>query len=327
MNPLISVIIPVYNVEKYIDRCITSIVEQTYKNLEIILVDDGSPDSSGVICDEWAKKDSRVIVYHKQNGGLSDARNFGTDKATAELITYIDSDDYILPEYVEYLYKNLIENDADISCCDFKFVYGEESLLFFEENNGLNNVEKVSGKKACYDLMTSVLGTYYVIAPCKLYKKQILKNAQYPVGRYHEDEATTYKYLYAADYVAKGDKKLYAYFQNESSIMHKRNEKRHKDCVWALSERSKFFKLNQDRYMEVASLDGFLSYYIYCNYDENKRFTKEAVRFAKQHWFNGDLSSKSKLKFLLYAISPRLYKKVINILFEQSAVKVNSADE
>lgn len=316
MDPLISVIVPVYNVENYIDRCIVSIVEQTYKNLEIVLVDDGSPDNSGSICDEWAQRDNRIVVYHKQNGGLSDARNFGTARAKGEFITYVDSDDYILPDYVEYLYKNLVENDADISCCNFVYVYSDERLICFEKNVELNVVEKITGEKACYDLMTSDLGTFFVIAPCKLYKKQIIEKAQYPVGRYHEDEATTYKYLYAADYIAKGDKKLYAYYQNDSGITHNKSEKNHRDVVWALNERSAFFRSKSNRYLEVASYSGFLSYYIYSNYDENKRFNKEVFAFAKQHWFNGDLSLKAKFKFILYAMSPKLYKKTINVLFE-----------
>ena len=316
MEPLISIVIPVYNVEKYIDRCIVSVVEQTYKNLEIILVDDGTPDDSGKLCDEWAEKDDRIVVYHKPNGGLSDARNYGTERANGEFVTYIDSDDYVLPEYVEYLYNNLVACNADISCCDFENVYKAERLLAFEKNNEKGNVEKVTGKNACYNLMVGDSCEYYVVAWAKLYKRQIVEDYQYPVGRYHEDEATTYKYLYSADYIAKGDKKLYAYYQNDSGITHNKGEKNHKDTVWAVSERSMFFKEKHDRQMEIASWVGLMSYYIYRNYDLPKRFTKEVYTFARQHWFNGDLTPKAKFKFLLYALSPRLYKKIINVLFE-----------
>ncbi len=316
MNPLVSVVVPVYDVEKYIDRCIVSIVEQTYENLEIILVDDGTPDNSGIICDEWAKKDNRIVVYHKQNGGLSDARNFGTAKAKGEFVTYIDSDDYVLPEYVEHLYNNLVKHNADISCCDFENVYSEERKLDFDKNKEMNTISKTSGRNACRDLLASKNGFFYVIAPCKLYKKNILEQYKYPVGRYHEDEATTYKYLYSSETVVSSDKKLYAYFQNQTSITHNKSNKRREDSVWALTERTKFFQLQQDRETEIAAWDGLISFYIYENYDVLKRFSKDAYAFAKQHWFNGDLSSKAKIKFILYAISPRLYKKVINILFE-----------
>lgn len=314
MDPLISVIVPVYNVEKYIERCIVSIVEQTYKNLEIILVDDGTPDKSGVICDEWAQRDNRIVVYHKQNGGLSDARNYGTVKANGELITYIDSDDYVLPEYVEYLYNNLVAYDADISCCDFECVYKADRNLKFKENDKIINVDKVTGKNACYDLMAGIYWQYYVVAYGKLYKKQIIDKYQYPIGRYHEDEATTYKYLYSADYVVKGDKKLYAYYQNAAGITHNKSERNHRDVVWALNERSAFFKEKQDRKMEILSWSSLMSYYIYRNYDGRpKRFNKEVYKFACQHWFNGDLTSKAKLKFVLYEVSPRLFKKIIDM--------------
>ena len=115
MEELISVVVPVYNVEKYIDKCINSIINQTYKNLEIILVDDGSPDNCGNICDEYAKKDNRIIVIHKENGGLSDARNTGIEVSKGKYITFIDSDDYISDNYVSFLYNLIIEYKADIS--------------------------------------------------------------------------------------------------------------------------------------------------------------------------------------------------------------------
>lgn len=114
-KPLISIIVPVYNVEKYIRRCVDSLINQTYKNLEIILIDDGSPDNSGAICDEYAKLDNRVKVIHKENGGVSSARNVGLDSASGEYIGFMDSDDYITPDMYEVLYNNMVDNDADIS--------------------------------------------------------------------------------------------------------------------------------------------------------------------------------------------------------------------
>ena len=166
---LVSVIIPVFRVEDYLNRCVESIVNQTYDNLEIILVDDGSDDNCPHMCDEWAKKDDRIVVYHKQNGGLSDARNFGTDKANGELITYIDSDDYILPEYVEHLYNSLVEHNADISCCNFEYVYSAEREIGFNKNEELTGINKTSGKNACYDLLTSKNGFVYKSKKSKLY--------------------------------------------------------------------------------------------------------------------------------------------------------------
>lgn len=122
MNELISVIVPVYNVEKYSERCIESIINQTYKNLEIILVDDGSPDTCPMICDEYAKKDDRIVVIHKENGGLSDARNAGIEIAKGEYFAFIDSDDYISEEFLSKLYMSLKSNSAFMSICNFDYV-------------------------------------------------------------------------------------------------------------------------------------------------------------------------------------------------------------
>src|SRR5699024_3764138 len=122
----ISIIIPIYGVEKYIDRCVNSVVNQTYRNLEIILVDDGSPDNCPSICDEWAKKDRRIKVIHKKNGGLSDARNVGMNSATGELIGFIDSDDWVCEEMYQLLYENMKQNDSDISACGVKMVWEDD---------------------------------------------------------------------------------------------------------------------------------------------------------------------------------------------------------
>ena len=116
MNELVSVVVPVYKVEPYLERCIRSIIGQTYENLEIILVDDGSPDQCGAICDRFAQEDTRIKVYHKPNGGLSDARNYGVNRASGTYIAFIDSDDYISPHYIEYLYQLMVKYDADVSC-------------------------------------------------------------------------------------------------------------------------------------------------------------------------------------------------------------------
>ena len=121
--PLISVIVPVYKVEAYLDKCISSIVGQTYRNLEIILVDDGSPDNCGAICDAWAEQDSRIKVIHKENGGLSDARNAGMSAATGELLGFVDSDDHISPEMYQLLYERMIADNSDISACGVEMVF------------------------------------------------------------------------------------------------------------------------------------------------------------------------------------------------------------
>ena len=130
-NPLISIIVPVYNVEEYLDKCVESIVNQTYKNIEVILVDDGSPDNCPKMCDDWAKKDKRIKVIHKKNGGLSDARNKGIDESKGEYLSFVDSDDYITDNYVELLYNIISKEHADISMAKQYVVYPKKTINAF----------------------------------------------------------------------------------------------------------------------------------------------------------------------------------------------------
>ena len=132
-NELISIIVPVYNVEQYLEKCVCSIINQTYKNLEIILVDDGATDSSGNMCDELAKSDNRIKVYHKENGGLSDARNYGVERATGEYIGFVDSDDYIDSEMYEKLYEAIKKEDVDVAECNFRFIYSNRITNYTDD--------------------------------------------------------------------------------------------------------------------------------------------------------------------------------------------------
>ena len=219
LRPLISVIVPVYKVEKYLDRCINSIVNQTYRNLEIILVDDGSPDKCPLMCDEWQKKDERIRVIHKKNGGLSSARNAGLDIATGELIGFVDSDDFILPEMYEYLYGLIIENDADLSMCRFIYV-NEEGIPVQDEakaEDDCDSINVMSGDEALRILIT--LEWEYVLAWNKLYRSDIFRNIRYPEGRIHEDNFTAHHILGQCRRVAATNRKLYMYTQRDDSIM------------------------------------------------------------------------------------------------------------
>lgn len=128
MEHKISVVVPVYNVEKYLDRCVESILVQTFQDFELILVDDGSPDNCPQMCDNWAERDSRIRVIHKENGGLPDARNYGINAACGEYITFVDSDDWVEKEFLETLYQGMIQNNADVVQCNYQQVYGEKKI-------------------------------------------------------------------------------------------------------------------------------------------------------------------------------------------------------
>lgn len=236
MDAIISIVIPVYNVEKYLDRCLESVTNQTYKNLEIILVDDGSLDFSLTICKSWEKKDNRIKVFHKENGGLSDARNYGVTKANGEYIFFIDSDDCMSKDTIETLYKAIIDNDAEIACCDYA-IFSNDKPCF---TSGGECLVANGGAEACNTMMSK---TFMITAWANLIKKEIVVSNPYPVGRFQEDEATTYKYYYQSKKTVVFDRKLYGYFRNEKGIMKspENYKKNVMDMLTSLKEQLDFY--------------------------------------------------------------------------------------
>ena len=233
MKDLISVIIPVYKVEEYINRCIDSVINQTYKNLEIILVDDGSPDGCPKICDEYAKKDSRIRVIHKQNGGLSDARNVGIDNANGKYITFIDSDDWIPIDSINILYKNLINTKSEISSGCLLEVFSDNRKNY--SNNDYEVYSKIEGLKNLFllhDISNSASG--------KIYDISLFDNIRYPVGKLYEDLGTTYKLFAKCKNVVSTKKIVYYYFQNSQSIMHKSYSSKRLQSLDFMYEQKKF---------------------------------------------------------------------------------------
>lgn len=214
MDSLISVIVPIYNVEDYLDRCVDSIINQTYKNLEIILVDDGSPDNCPKMCDDYAKKDSRIKVVHKKNGGLSDARNAGMKVATGEYVSFIDSDDYISLDFYETLLQTIVDNDSDIVECSV--------VKFYEDNNFDEYSDDL--KVTNYDTLYALDGLinenpFKQHVWNKLYKSSVALDIPYAVGKLNEDEFWTYQVFGKAKKVTRINKTMYYYFQRGSSIM------------------------------------------------------------------------------------------------------------
>ena len=242
MDCLISVIVPVYKVEKYIRRCVDSVLNQTFTDFELILVDDGSPDNCGAICDEYALKDNRIHVIHKENGGLSDARNAGIDWAFAnsnsEWITFIDSDDWIHPKYLEALYNAVKKSGCEISICGF-----EET----EGNNPNVDEERLQPIMVYTEEFFCEKNVNAIVAWGKLYKKELFREICYPVGKLHEDEFTTYKLLFKYISIAIIEQPLYFYFFNNQSITKKDWNPRRFDGLDAIEEQLDFFKLYHPR--------------------------------------------------------------------------------
>ncbi len=213
---MISVIVPVYKVVKYLDRCVSSIVNQTYKDLEIILVDDGSPDSCGEMCDAWAAKDDRIRVIHKQNGGLSDARNAGLDFASGDYIAFVDSDDYIHTEFLQTLYTNITANDADMAICGFCKVDEQGQSFVSEEKETIE--ERLLDNTSALEYLG--IGKIKNTAWDKLYKKVLFADVRFPIGKISEDTFVMPRLLYACTSIHITSRELYYYVQNPTSIMH-----------------------------------------------------------------------------------------------------------
>ena len=244
----VSIIVPVYKVEKFLDRCIRSLIEQTYPNLEIILVDDGSPDSCGAKCDNWSNKDKRVISLHKKNGGLSDARNYGVRYATGDYIMFVDSDDYVANNIVELLLSEIFKYDADIACCN----YLKTTEDFSEFDKSVDEEYVLSGRDACLSMMNHFY--FLTTAWASLIRSDIVAKYEFPVGRNQEDEATTYKYYYASSKVVVTTAKLYGYYQNPNSIMNSHPERNTRELLMALSERMQFFEVNGETELKEKTL-------------------------------------------------------------------------
>ena len=214
-SDLISVIVPVYKVEAYLDRCVQSIVDQTYKNLEIILVDDGSPDNCPVLCDAWEKRDSRIRVIHKQNGGLSDARNAGIAMATGEYISFVDSDDWVATDMMRALLTRAVETQSDIVSCDALRVWddGRPSIpmIRVRGNFVMNRSEAMCALIQSSCLIQTVWS--------KLYKTTLAKQIPFLKGAVHEDEFWSWQLFALASRTATLDTALYYYYQRSDSIM------------------------------------------------------------------------------------------------------------
>ena len=235
-EPLISVIVPVYNVEKYIAACVDSILAQTYTKLEILLVDDGSTDSSGALCDEYARRNVRVRVIHQKNGGLSDARNTGMQSAQGTYFAFVDSDDFIAGDYIAYLYGMIEKHHAQIAVCGYQKVYpGDENSCYgtrTDKHNSVNSEKVYRTEEGLRQLLyqrgmiTSAWG--------RLFDASLFIQAdaiQFPVGKLHEDIAVMYKLFGAADTIVCGDEAKYYYLQRADSIVNRQFDRRRMDYI------------------------------------------------------------------------------------------------
>lgn len=237
-EPLISVIVPVYNVDKYLERCVQSIVGQTYENLEILLIDDGSSDLSGQFCDAWSAKDYRILVIHKQNGGQSEARNYGLDLALGDYIGFVDSDDFVVVEMYRILYREICKRQSDMAECRMVQFEGEPSKEIFNLDNQTSYVFETK------EIVRALLdGCYFTdTVPNMLIKSEIAKSVHFEVGKIHEDILWPYRVLVLCKRAVLTDKVLYAYYQRQGSTMLSAYSSKRFDGLNALQQRAEEVK-------------------------------------------------------------------------------------
>lgn len=261
---LISVVVPIYKVEKFLPTCIESLIKQSYKNMELILVDDGSPDLCPQICDKYKQLDSRIKVIHKTNGGLSDARNAGIEIAQGEWITFVDSDDYVGDDFLKTLYIMARKSNADISICDYESVLDDGA----EERKYTHVVEynNVECLKKTY--IPEVHGMEFT-AWGKLYRIGLFRDLgiRYPVGKIHEDTFTTYKLLYEANRIVFFDAIEYFYRRREESIMTSAFNKKRLVTLDATREACQFFERKKESELLELAINMHLRNYV-CIYND-----------------------------------------------------------
>ncbi len=237
-KPLISVIVPIYNVEEYLNKCVGSIVSQTYNNLEIILVDDGSLDGCPQICDKWSEQDERIKVIHKENGGLSDARNAGMEIMKGEYVSFVDGDDYIDERYIEVLYNNLVKYNAEISQVSFN----TEELLSSNEIK----INVLDASVSCKNFYISKIPQMMISSCAKLFKTDLIGNQRFPKGRNFEDQFFTPRVVYYAHNIVMSNERLYNYVNRQNSITRVPfNAQKMLDILWVMQENRRFFKENK----------------------------------------------------------------------------------
>ncbi len=212
LEPLISVIIPIYKVEDFLDECISSVISQTYRHLEIILVEDGSPDGCPEMCDKWAEKDRRIKVIHKANGGLSDARNAGLEVASGDYIAFVDSDDWIMPKMYEKMLLVMQLENADICACNMRSCYSDHENVWGCREYVIGNSEQI------LDMLYSDT-KYPVAAINKLYKRECWEELRFPVGKICEDAFTTFRLVHNAKRIVQIPEAFYCYRIRPQSIM------------------------------------------------------------------------------------------------------------
>ncbi|MCI8851967.1 MAG: glycosyltransferase [Lachnospiraceae bacterium] len=341
---LISVIIPVYKVEEYLERCVDSVLAQTYENLEILLVDDGSPDGCPALCDQYEARDPRVRVIHQQNLGLSGARNTGIQEAKGTWLSFIDSDDYVAADFIQSLYEACIRTGSPLSLCRWAYVHGEalpklgqgspltgpengQASLLWEKGRPGCVEPVVYGRRELMEQLYEPDGAYFVVAWNKLYRRELFAKIRYPLGQIHEDEATTHQIFHLAGQGAFVDRALYGYFVAPQSITRGFNPRR-LDWIKGVSDRLEFFEAHGYETLMPRALqafaDGMIDIYFGLvdfqpeNREEQKRIQRLVDQGRKRVRPYGRFPFRTALGYWLFIHMPRMYRKLLDQVKSES---------
>lgn len=307
-NPLISIIIPVYNVEKYLDKCVESVVNQTYRNLEIILVDDGSPDNCPKMCDEWAANDSRIKVIHLENTGVANARNTALRMAAGDYVGFVDGDDYVEPDMYQQLVELAMKYNSDITFCSYQIN---------DEDRGEAGCSEIPKDEVMKNVL---MGEYeYGVLWNKLYKSSVVKDLEMPPLKCSEDLPYNYFAMKNADKFVKTELKLYHYYQNEASTMHSSFSRSKYDAVKA---RKIMINDVTSAFKPYAVYDLVLSLYVFLNLslitnqcdDMLGDVRKEILDYKKDIMKSDLFTKKDKFKTFFLSLSLFVYKTVLKIM-------------
>ena len=316
MEALVSIIIPMYNVEKYIDECIKSVINQTYKNLEIILINDGSTDSSYDICKKYSEAEDRIVLINKENGGAASAKNFGLKIAKGDYITFVDSDDFIQYDMIEYMVNEIEKTKADIIQCDFINLYKDSKVI-----SKLDITEDTISSQMFLKLfLTEWKNSLFWN---KLFKKEVIKEVYFKEGRCIDDEFFTYKCVINSESITISNKIVYNYRMRKSGVMKSENSQKQilRDRIDYLMER---YNIVSDIYKDLDKefLEHMLTYFLIISrdyyIDENLiTYIKENIKYLK--WkilmFNIDIRIKMKI-IKLMTCNPKKYTSLKNQLNE-----------
>lgn len=317
MEKLITVIVPIYNVENYLKRCVDSIIQQKYNNLEIILVDDGSDDNSGKLCDEYTHTDSRIIVIHKENGGLSDARNAGIAIAKGEYISFVDSDDWIELDMISTLADLLVANNAELAVCEPYYVYGD-----YVKNLHLNGSVFILNKIDAIGLLIEDR-KFRTNAWNKLYARRLFENIRFPIGKYYEDIYIMHMIYDLCSQIIFVNRQLYYYFQRNESIVHMSKLEPLLDFIEGSEIRylyliKKYPEL--EKKLSTAVIASILSVFrsisikkINCNNEQKKKLIVKFKEFNRNTVII-NLAPRLKMEYILFFISVDLFYLLVKPL-------------